>query len=110
VVIGPKHEPQSGAEFRTALRQALIGQRETFTTAGIDQVVVVARDDFAIMWLHGSRPELAVGLEFLSGILDSYTVLPNTRVVCVDEPPTLNISSSAAYNFIFLREAKYFLT
>jgi hypothetical protein len=32
------------------------------------------------------------------------------RVVCIDEPPTISITGGQAFNFIFLREDKYFLS
>jgi hypothetical protein len=109
VLIGAKAGTQSGQEFRTALRNALISQREVLTTGGVDQVIVTTRDDFAIIWLHGTADELSVGPDFLSTIITGQTLLKNERVICVDEPPTLNITTSSAYNFIFLRESKYFL-
>jgi hypothetical protein len=36
--------------------------------------------------------------------------LRNERVVCIDEPPTIPLTGSQAFNFIFLLEDKYFLS
>jgi hypothetical protein len=108
-VAGRSNPNQTGADFREALRVALVGERQALGAAGLDQVVVLVRDAFAVIWFHGSSEELPVKLDFLSTLLGNLTVLKNQRILCIDEPPTLNIVGSTAYNFIFLREAKYFL-
>jgi hypothetical protein len=108
-VAGKLKVGQSGVDFRTELRSALLNQRSKLEGAGIGQVVTVARDDFAVIWFHSLSGDLQLDTDFLSGVLSVPTVLENQRVVCVDEPPILNITKSSAYNFIFLRESKYFL-
>lgn len=110
VMVGAKRDAtQSGQDFRSLLRTALTSQRSALMAGGIDQVIVTARDDFAVMWLHGVNEELTISFDFLSSVISNSTVLKNQRVICVDEPPTLSINASSAYNFIFLREPKYFL-
>ena len=110
VVAAKRDAAQSGADFRLALRAALAAERQALLEAGIDQVVVTAPDAFSVIWMHGVARDFAVPLAFLSRVLAAPTVLRNERVICVEEPPTLSIAASSAFNFIFLREAKYFLS
>jgi len=98
-----------GGPFRANLRQRLLAQLPALAAAGIDQVIVTSSDHFAVMWFHAPANDFALDLTFLQNAVDNPTVMTNQRIICVDEPPTLNITTSSAYNFIFLREAKYFL-
>ena len=76
---------------------------------GIDQVVVLARDDFAIVWIHSKMPNLGTGVDFLKEALATPVQLQHERVLCPDDPPTVTLAASRAFNFIFVREARFFL-
>jgi hypothetical protein len=110
VAVAPKKDASlSGMDFRLALRAAWFQQRPKILTAGIDQVVVASTDFFTVIWIHGATPDLPLFLDFLSNIVTTPIVLRNERVLCIDEPPMVNITGSSAFNFIFVREDKYFL-
>jgi hypothetical protein len=108
-VAGKKDAAQSGDEFRQAIRTAWLTQRPSLQGAGIDQVIVTTTDAFSVFWMHGSTDELQLPLDFLSAILATPTVLRNERILCMDGPPTVTITASTAFNFIFVREPRYFL-
>ena len=110
VAVAAKRDPQqSGLAFRAALRNALAAARQGMAATGIDQAIVSARDESVVLWFHCAADEVTVDLGFLASIVAPSSVLENRRVICRDEPPVLAITGAAAYNFIFLREPKYFL-
>jgi hypothetical protein len=110
VLIGLKNDKtQTGDQFRAALRQALTGIAAALQAAGIDQVVALARDEFAIVWFHGETADLPASASSVAGLLDNPQKLLHERVICLDEPPTLTIDHSQAFNFIFVREQRFFL-
>jgi hypothetical protein len=110
VLVGRKKlRNQSAADFRTSLRTATTGARTRLAALGIDQVIVAPRDNFAVLWLHGSAAELGTGFDFITNTLDAPTVLRNDRIVCRDKPPQVTLAGHSAFNWIFLRETKYFL-
>jgi hypothetical protein len=108
-VAAKKNASQPGKDFRLALRSAWLVQRAKLLDAGIDQVIVVATDVYTLMWLHGSTPDLPISLDFLNDVIAAPVVQRNERVICVDEPPVVTIAGNSAFNFIFVREEKYFL-
>lgn len=109
VAVAGKAEPkQAEPAFRTALRGQLKSSREKLGSMDVDQVIVTTRDAFAVLWFH-SRSGAALDLSFLSAIIATPTLLENRRILCPDEPPKLQITQSSAFNFIFLREPRYFL-
>ena len=110
VAIAAKRDAQqSGAAFRMAVRQGLVDARPQFVKAGIDQVIAAVRDQFLVVWMHSGQASAKLDLGFLAAVAAEPVVLDNQRIVCQDEPPQLKIAASSAYNFIFLREARYFL-
>ncbi|MGB3549611.1 MAG: hypothetical protein WA993_02900 [Candidatus Binatus sp.] len=110
VIVGAKKDTaQTGDEFRTALRSELLARRDALRQGGIEQVVATARDAFAIIWMHGEMADLAGASDFLSNVLAAPIMMRNERTICLDAPPTVSINGSQAFNFVFLREAKYFL-
>jgi hypothetical protein len=110
VLIGlKKDKSQTGDHFRAALRLALTGIAAALQAAGIDQVVAMARDDFAIVWFHGEATDFPASAAPLSGLLDNPQAMLHERVICLDEPPTLTIDHTQAFNFIFVREPRFFL-
>jgi hypothetical protein len=109
VIGGRKKAYASGADFRAALRALLLQKRDALRGLGIDQVVVLARDDFAIVWIHAELPDLGTGAEFLNDVLATPVQLQHERILCPDDPPTVSLAASRALNFVFVREAKFFL-
>lgn len=109
VVGGKKDTTQSGNEFRTTIRKTLLDERDVLRTNGITQVIGIVRDSFAVVWFHCESPNLGSAATSLNTVLNSPTTLRHERVVCNDEPPTLLITGSQAFNFIFLREQGFFL-
>ncbi|MBC9877293.1 hypothetical protein G8O24_08030 [Bradyrhizobium sp. INPA01-394B] len=110
VLIGlKKDETQTGNQFRTALRAALAGTATQLKQAGSDQVVAMARDDFAIIWFHSNRAEFPDPIDPVRVLLDNPQSLLHERVICQDEPPTVAINRTQAFNFIFVREPRFFL-
>jgi hypothetical protein len=99
----------SGAEFRAALRTLLLRKRDSIRAHGVDQIVVLARNEFAILWMHGDMCNIETWADLLEGVLATPLQLQHERILCPDDPPTVTINASRAFNFIFLREAKFFL-
>jgi hypothetical protein len=109
-VLGLKKDrTRTGDQFRAALRETLIGLRAMLQAEGMSQVVVTARDDFAIVWFHGNRDALPACADAVRRLLDQPLSIVHERVICQDEPPTLTINRTQAFNFIFVRETRYFL-
>ena len=110
VVVGGKRDSgQSGADFRVAFRAQLGAERASLQNAGVDQVVATAHDDYAIAWFHSASSQAPVLPSSVAGLLANTTTLKHERILCADEPPALTIASSVAFNFVFLREQKFFL-
>ncbi|QAU49044.1 hypothetical protein EAS56_23460 [Bradyrhizobium guangzhouense] len=110
VLIGLKKDAtQTGSQFRAALRAALAGLVPRLKQGRVDQVVAMARDDFAIVWFHGESAEFPDPIDPVSQLLNHPQSLLHERVICQDEPPTVTINRSQAFNFIFVREPRFFL-
>jgi hypothetical protein len=110
VAVGAKKDiDQTGEEFRLSVRNELLSRRETMAGDHIDQVIATVGDTYAILWFHGEMNELGRGADFLGNLFSQPTIMRNERVICVDEPPTVTITGSQAFNFIFLRDQRYFL-
>jgi hypothetical protein len=95
-------------QFRSSLRRRLVAQTVAFAAENIDQVIVTASDHYAVLWFHSPGDDFNLDLGSLQDLLANPTTLHNQRIICIDEPPTLNMTTSSAFNFIFLREPKYF--
>ena len=110
VLIGLKKDKnQTGDQFRTALRSALSGIAALLQAAGIDQVVAIARDEFAIVWFHSEADDFSASIDPVQNLLGTPQKMMHERVICQDEPPTLTIDRTRAFNFIFVREPRFFL-
>lgn len=110
VLIGlKKDKSQTGDQFRGALRLTLGGVAAELRQTGIDQVVAMARDEFAIVWFHGEAADFPVSAAPVADLLDNPQKILHERVICLDEPPTLTIEHTQAFNFIFVREPRFFL-
>ena len=104
---GTSHD--DGAAFRTDLHGWMRANGPGFAAQGFDQVIVTAADAFCIMWFHGHAPGQAPDLAALAGIILDPVVMANERIVCIDEPPPVTLDGNRAFNFVFVRDERYFL-
>jgi hypothetical protein len=98
-----------GITFRTHLHASLRGGPPDFAGQGFDQVITTAFDDFCILWFHREGDGIAPQLDALQGIVAGPTVIACERVICRDEPPPVLLEGDRAFNFVFLRDERYFL-
>jgi hypothetical protein len=100
----------TGPSARAAARSAVLQARPTLNNAGIDQCVVTAGDDWVILWLHSlsGDPTPLLTTSFVPG-LTPLAAMQARRIVCVGEPPNVQLQSNDALNFIFVRATEHFL-
>lgn len=113
VVIAKKPPAQSSADFNLGLRDRLLSQSSQARATGVDQVIVLTDDAFAIAWIHVGAPadrvEQTAPGEALFDRAEIFTTVPVQRVICRSEPPTLTLTATSAFNYIFVRAAAMFL-
>lgn len=102
VVVVAQDPAEHGATFRARCRDALTGLGD----AG-DQIVAIPRDTCMAVWLHGTRaaPDSAAAASHLGATTRVIATVSCARVVCIDDPPTVAITGSSGFNFIFTRHA-----
>ena len=108
---GVKHDPlMIGSTFRDQVRNVLVDSRQRLASAGVDQCVATVSDSFVVIWTHfSSAGAPAYPWTELASLIADTEGMTDTRIVCRGEPPVVNIAGSAAFNFIFVRDRKYFL-
>lgn len=97
--------------LREALLEASAGATGALGAVGVDQLIVVATSDYAVVWLHGTTAAAA-------DVAAAGLVPPGAEVArdLVAQPApmptggeTFPIAGATAYSFRFVRDLRYFL-
>lgn len=112
VYVAGKADPNLDAvTFRSRIRDAVRARRADLEARRVDQCIAAVGDAYAVIWSRYDRtlaqPEDPWGT--LDGLVGSGTTLLGSRIICRDEPPTVEITGSKAFNFIFVRQPEWFL-
>ncbi|MBX9829067.1 MAG: hypothetical protein K2Y27_29270 [Xanthobacteraceae bacterium] len=100
---------QTADAFRAAVRSEVAASSGAMAAAGIDQCIVALSEEFVVLWNHRAAPGAAFDL---SAAVPSATAVYSSvmqRVICQEDPPTVTIAGPAAFNFIFLRDDRWFI-
>jgi hypothetical protein len=114
-IIGAKQNRQQPAlEFLSLAWDTVRAARGSLDRDGVDQMIVMPGETFVIAWAHfRTPPDDAVlqqlGAMFSGPLVRHVATVPAERVVCRDEPPAVTLRQTSAYNFVFLREPRFFL-
>jgi hypothetical protein len=106
-MVVPPDSATSGNDFRRQISAALPKLRRDLEAKGAFQAFVVIQDFFVVVWTHAT--DLAAKDVVAHWGADTGHLAADMQcepVICLDEPPTLSIVGSAAFNFVFLRDAR----
>jgi len=98
----------AGAETVAELRRAT----PELDASGVDQVIVLCGPTFVVTWIHvpAGKSSLTAPVGRIIEVTADLRATVQARPIPVrDEPPVLDLSKTAAYNFLFLRESRMFL-
>jgi len=100
----------AGANARGPVRSKLANARPALRDAGADQCIAATGDDWVLLWLHSASADMSLVLKptFIPG-LTRVACTEARRILCVAEPPNVELEGTAALNFIFIRAAEHFL-
>jgi len=101
---------QAGSEFRSVVRDAMVATRTQLANTGFDQCITGVTEDFVVIWIHSGvgadePPDLCQTKSYVRYVAGLFTA----RIICREEPPTIAVSVPSAYNFVFLRNKRFFL-
>jgi hypothetical protein len=101
---------QTPEEFRKTVRGQVTAAADSIAASGIDQCVSALSEEFVVLWTHRSSAGPAFDLS--ATIPSAKTVYSSAmqRVICREEPPPVAIAGPVAFNFIFLRDERWFLS
>jgi len=107
VYAGQAPDGVAPADFRSRVRDAV----RALPQSGNDLLICLPEDRFAIVWVHAGDPALAPpDWSPLTAISNQLLATIATPVAWRDpEPPLQTLTQSTALNWLFVREARYFL-
>ena len=112
VFAGIKRDPAiDPTDFRRNARDAIIASSSSLQSHGVDQCIASIQDNFLIVWSHVTEDANQSPFEWrlLEDLVSTDENLTGTRIVCRTDPPSVPIVGSSAFNFIFQRDASYFI-
>ena len=111
IFMGFKTDTQTPSDqFRKDVRTQLAALKQQIGLAGIDQCIGAIAQDFVVLWTH--RDDSVAAPFDWSALAPTVTAAFQAdmqRVVCRTEPPVVEITTAAAFNFIFLQAPEWHL-
>lgn len=94
---------EAGETFRRHVVEGIRKARPQLASSGIDQSIATLQDDFVLIWDHSNSQAPLFDWQVYLPMAQVEHALVAKRIMCREEPPTLDIDGSVFYNFIFDR-------